>query len=84
MWEGVTSAVLGQKMFGEDGVYCKMEGGTYRTWSKLDNRDGKVGDDIQQKPAGNNFLQVTNIFMLPAQFIWGRVMQMKERSDMSF
>lgn len=47
MWEGVTSAVLGQKMFEEDGVYCKMEGGTYRTWSKLDNRDGKVGDDIQ-------------------------------------
>lgn len=47
MWEGVTSAVLGQKMFGEDRVYCKMEGGTYRTWSKLDNRDGKVGDDIQ-------------------------------------
>lgn len=47
MWEGVTSAVLGHKMFGEDRVYYKMEGGTENTGQKLDNRTGVVVDDIQ-------------------------------------
>lgn len=35
MWEGVTSAVLGHKIFGEDRVYCKMEGGAYRPLVKI-------------------------------------------------